>query len=388
MNSQFKNSNLGFYLYAMIIIIIAAASIFVFWYMVKGYKLGTYPENTILGSVYLGGITEEDVEPKLINRIERWLNDETIVFEVTYQGYSYEFDRELFYFDIETSIFYLDSGVTNELVVRYQGTDRHDIINDIEGSQFLLHSGAVFDMERLINDILNDAGYMKSFSSKKLEDYIINETEAYGPINSVTITIPEGMLVDDMISGINSQFDDSKIIIGSKELFDVVDTFSSSLSDSEMTVLSTGMLALILETNFAINEVHYVPIIDYINYNINTFPNFGHNADIAQNLGDSFSFYNPNVTEYYFTLVKDDDTTATLTLVGLKFVDNIVVTIDKKPIEYITQTTDKWNIIQFGYKGAIVEVTRTITNIYGVVIYEKVIVFEFYPPIKEIILEP
>ena len=99
MNSQFKNSNLGFYLYAVIIVIIAVASIFVFWYMVKGYKLGTYDENTILGSVYLGGIKEDEVETKLLDRINRWNEDETIVFEVTYQGYSYEFDRELFYFD-------------------------------------------------------------------------------------------------------------------------------------------------------------------------------------------------------------------------------------------------------------------------------------------------
>ena len=130
MNSQFKNSNLGFYLYAVIIVIIAIASIFVFWYMVKGYKLGTYDENTILGSVYLGGIKENEVETKLIGRIERWLDDDSIVFEATYQGYNYEFDRELFYFDLEHSLFYLNQGVTNKMTVKYQSNDRLEIYDE------------------------------------------------------------------------------------------------------------------------------------------------------------------------------------------------------------------------------------------------------------------
>ena len=71
MNSQFKNSNLGFYLYASIIIMIAFASVFVVWYMVTGYSLGTYKENTILGSVYIGGLREEEVEPIFFVAVEQ-----------------------------------------------------------------------------------------------------------------------------------------------------------------------------------------------------------------------------------------------------------------------------------------------------------------------------
>jgi len=355
--------------------------------MVKGYKLGTYSEGTILGSVYLGGIEEEDVETKLIDRIERWLNDESIVFEVTYQGYSYEFDRELFFFDLDTSVFILDDGVANELVVRYQGDERIEIINEIKSLGFLLDTGENYDMEALLNDILVDAGNMKSYSSKDLEDYIVDEALAYVEIDSVVLHIPEGVSIDEMISGINNQYVDGNILINSKELFDIVENLSSELSDAEMTILSGGMLNLILQTNFAINEVHYIPAIDFINYDIDTFPNFGHNASVNQIIGDIFSFYNPNVTEYHFTLEKINGSSATLTLVGIEFVDDIEVIIDKTVIEYITQTTDNDTILQNGYNGAIIEVTRKITDIYGEVTYEKVIIFEFYPPIKAIILE-
>lgn len=387
MNSQFKNSSLGFYLYATIIVIIAAASIFVFWYMVKGYKLGTYPEDTILGSVYLGGIQEEEVKTKVDERIGRWLNDESIVFEVTFQDYSYEFDRELFYFDLDTSIYSLDNGVTNELVVLYQGDVRLEIINEIKGLDFLNGTGENYDMEGLLNDVLEDAGFMRSYSSKNLEDYIVDETVAYVDINSVILEIPEGISVNEMIAGINNSYTDGEIVIEGKVLFDVVENLSSSLSDSEMTILSGGMLHLILETNFAINEVHYVPTIDFLNYDIETFPHFGYNAYINQIIGNSFSFYNPNVTSYHFTLEKIDDSQATLTLVGIEFINEIEVTIDKTVIEYITQTTDNDTILQNGYDGMIIEVTRKITDINGEVTYEKVIVFEFYPPIKAIVLE-
>ena len=120
-------------------------------------------------------------------------------------------------------------------------------------------------------------------------------------------------------------------------------------------------------------------------YDLNNFPYFGHNATINQIIGDSFSFYNPNVSEYYFTLTKVSEERATLTLIGLEFVDFINVSIEKNVVEYITQTTNNYDIPeQLGFDGMIIEVTRIITNIDGEVTYEKVIVFEFYPPIKAI----
>ena len=88
MNSQFKNSSLGTYIYAFLILIMTAAVVFIFWYMYSGYKMGTYAENTVLGSVYVGGLREDDVDPLMNTRIDRWLGDETVLFEATYQGYS------------------------------------------------------------------------------------------------------------------------------------------------------------------------------------------------------------------------------------------------------------------------------------------------------------
>ena len=388
MNSQFKNSNLGFYLYAAIIAIIAFASIFVVWYMVKGYSLGTYGEGTIIGSVYIGGLKEEEVEPIITERITKWLNDESIVFELTYQGYNYEFNRSLFYFDQELSIFNLEDGETNRLFATYQVDERQDILNDINSLDFLIGINEQFDYETLINDTLIAAGFMKSYSSLNLEDYIIDIDVTESEVGSLTLDIYDGIDVDDLISGINAVYPDGKIITEQKELFDIVEKLGESLADNEMSALSTGMLALILETNFAVNEVHYVAEIDYINYDIDTFPYFGHNASINQIIGNSFSFYNPNNYNYYFTVEKIDEMSITITLVGLSFIDDIEVQINRTVLDHITQYTPNDDILQNGYDGAIIEVVRVITDISGNLRYENVILFEFYPPIKEIVLEP
>lgn len=388
MNSQFKNSNLGFYLYALIILIIAFASIFVVWYMVKGYSLGTYEEDTILGSVYIGGLKEDEVEPIISERIAIWLNDESIVFELTYQGYSYEFNRELFYFDQQTSIFYLKNGETNELFAKYQGDERQDIINDITNLDFLIGISQRFDLQTLINDVLKDAGFMKSYSSKKLEDYLYDEVASIFDINIVSLHLYNGIDVDDLILGINEVYPNGLIIVESKVLFDIVNKLGDSLVDNEMSILSTGILSLILETNFAINEIHYVSEIDYINYDINTFPYFGCNASVNQVIGNSFSFYNPNNSNYYFRVDKIDEENITITMIGLFFVDDIEIQVNKTVLDHVTQTTLNEEYLQSGYNGAIIEVTRIITDINGNVRYENVVLFEYYPPITEIILGP
>jgi len=390
MNSQFKNSSLGFYIYTTIIVIIAVASIFVFWYMVKGYKLGTYAEDTIIGSVYVGGMQEDATEAKILNRINRWLNDKSIIYEVTYQGYSYELDRELFYFDYDTSIFYVVEGETNELVVSFQGDYQQDISNEIKNSDFLENIDINnIDMDRLLGDVLMDASLMKSYSSKKLENYFTDYSIANEDLDSIELVIPEGISVDEMVATVSADFIDSKIMIYSKELFDITERLSDSFSDTEMTVLSSAMLRLILETNFSINEVHYIPIIDYVNYTIDTFPTLGHNASVNQVIGDGFSFYNPNDSDYYFTLEKTGDTTVKLSLIGLVFIDDIsAFPISTQRIEYITQTTSNDEYLQAGHDGVVVEVTRTVRDIYGKISSEKVIIFEFYPSTKEIILGP
>jgi|LGOV01.1.fsa_nt_gb hypothetical protein len=388
MNSQFKNSNLGFILYASIIGLIVAATIFVIWYMTTGYRIGTYEPDTRLGSVYIGGLTEDEVIPRLDQKIAYWYNDDTIVFELKYQDYSYEFNRDLIYFDSDASTYNIQQGEINEIVVYYQGSDREVVVQEITDLQFLENVIENIDLTLLVNDILYDVSLMKSFSSKNVEDYLIDMELSVEELGTSSFRIPEGVEIDDLIEVVDDIYADGKVIISSKELFDIIEIFGNDLNDAEMTVLASAMLELVLETSFLVNEVHYEPNIDFAQYTVETFPYFARNTVINRVVNESFSFYNPNESDYYFTIEKIDEFSGIMVLHGLPFVNNISITITKTEVAYITQSTNDIALLQSGFNGVIIEVVRVVTDIDGVVIYNKVILFEFYPPIKEIIFEP
>ena len=390
MNSQFKNSNLGFVLYALIIFVIAVVLVIISWYMITGYKLGTYKEDTILGSVYLGGLKEEDVDVKINDRVDIWLEDPTIVFELTYQGYNYEFDRHLFYFNVNLSKDRLKDGVTNELIAEYQssGTDFADTIDEIYYLPFLDDIKDNVDILALVNDILDDAGLMKTFSSKSVEDYLIVPEDSQDEISSIIYDVPEGVNVDYLIQGIEAVYGDNYIDIESKELFDIIDMLGSELDDYELTVLSSAMLNLSLATNFSIHEVHYDTTASLDGYEIADYPYFGSNSKINEVVDNSFSFYNPNESMYMFMVEREDDDSIKVSLVGLPFVSEITVDIEITEIDFITQYITNDEQIQIGRNGVVVVVIRTITNLDGEVVYNQNIVFEFYPPENEKIIQP
>lgn len=388
MNNQFRNSNFGSILYISIIVMVALGMIIITWYMLVGFRTGTFAEDTILGSVYMGGVPKEELEQRVYDRIEDWKEDETVVFELTYQGYTYEFDRELFFFDIPLSKSYLQEGETNDLIVYYQdtGTDRQDTINEIKSLPFLIDVKENINYDDLLADIMDDAGLLKTYSSKAIESYLVDPDLNVEELGSVEFHIPEGFTVDLMIESIQAIYGDEYIDVNSKELFDVVESLSNELSGTEMNILSSAMLKLIWSTNFSIHEVHYDPLIP-AGYDLETYPDFGSNAEIDTGVGYSFSFYNPNDSKYSFKVEAVNENSARLTLLGLPFVNTITYEVVESDIPYITQTTDYDDDIQTGREGKIVIIHRVITDINENIINEKDIIFEFYPPKVEIVLE-
>ena len=388
MNTQFSNSNFGRILYVAIISLIVAATVFVIWYMTAGYKLGTYAPDTRLGSVYIGGLSQEEVTPTLEEKINYWYGDKTIVFELNYQGYTYEFNRNLFTFDVEASIYNIDDGVINEILVYYQGDDRVSVENEIRSLNFLSNVIDNIDLSKLVNDILYDASLMKSFSSKSVENYLVTPSLDIEVIGTSDFTIPQGVEIDVLITKINNQFEEGKIVVPGKELFDITDVFGANMNDAELSTLSSAMLSLLLETNFIVNEVHYEPVIDFSRYTIENYPYYARNSHVNKIIDESFSFYNPNESDYVFEIEKIDDFNGVMTLSGLPFEYEISIEIEKTELAYITERDSNIALLQEGYNGIIIEVNRIIKDINGNIIFNEPVLFEFYPPIKEIVFEP
>jgi len=386
MNSQFKNSSLGTYIYAFLILIMTAAVVFIFWYMYSGYKMGTYAENTVLGSVYVGGLREDDVDPLMNTRIDRWLGDETVLFEATYQGYSYEFDRELFIFNINDSKLSIQPGIINQLKVTYTTENETTIINELKDLEFLQDVENNIDYEKLISDILYDASLMKSLSSHELEDYLLTEDNIIA-LGVSDIIVPSGINVDDIIDGVIEKYGSNRILLKDQYKFDVEVELGDVLPDAELTILSLGIFDLIQETNFSINEVHYENEITG-SYTVADFPYFGRNVKIFEISNESFSFYNPNDGYYYFEVMKADGKLRVV-LHGLPFVNDIVIDDSRIfTIPFAIRESEDPSDVAAGVLGVDVTIYRIITDIYGNIIYNNIIVKEFYPPEVEINLKP
>lgn len=388
MSTQFKNSNLSYYLYSAIVVIIGAASVFVFWYMFNGFKAGTYTENTLLGSVYLGGLEESEVSGKMTKRIDDWLLDDKNVFEITYQGYSYEFDRELLDFNIDQSINNINNGVTNELIVNYSEDNEAFVLNEISEEIFLDGIYDDFDFDSIIEKILIDASYMKSFSSSELEDYLIDAESSFDLIHENVVETPLLLDVNNFVRKIETNFTDGKVVVNSQTLFSVLDTFGEEFSNDEMTVIASGILENIKYSNFVIHENHYLSEINYNIYDVSTYPYFGKQASVSASLDDDFRFYNPNDGYYEFTFSIVSANEIKVTFTGLEFIDQIIVTESPAiAVAFVSTPTEVDTAVRDGIDGRIIEVRRRIINAYGDELIEGVIVYEFYKAVTEIYYE-
>lgn len=388
LNTHFRNSTFGFAIYAGIIVIVVLSTVFIFWYMLSGYKAGLYEEDTMLGNVYLGGLSEDQVIPKMVDRTNEWIGDETIEFRINYQGYTYEIDREVFLFDFDTSLFYLDEGTTNPLIVTFQGSTRNELLAEIQSLPYLEEVNGLIDYDRLIADILQDVSQMKTFSQKNLENYLPEDQMPNSVITSEIVDLPATIDADSIVDKLIELNEEASITVESKTLLDLLETLSETFSDRELQFIAKGMLGASLETNFAINEVHYLPFVDTSMYTFNSFPFYGKNAYINRVTEQSFSLFNPNETNYTFLFSAKSGNDLQVDLIGLPFAYEIEVTYKETILPYSVQSTNNVGLVQSGLNGKVVEVVRVITDVYGDIVYDKEIIFEFYPPVKEVIYSP
>ncbi|MFP4287332.1 MAG: hypothetical protein ACLFRI_06485 [Candidatus Izemoplasmataceae bacterium] len=384
MASQFRNSNLGYYLYSAVVILIGAASIFVFWFMIAGFNLGRYPENTFIGSVYIGGLTEDEAEEKLRNRIEDWLNDERVVFEVNYQGYEYELDRELLFYDISRSMNNIEPGQTNVLFVSFDDSVRSQILFELEQQAFMSGLQDQFDLETLLDDFISDGARMRTFSSKNLNRYILIEDNLYDIIYETNVETPSSVSASTLNDKLLTLYPSGELTIDSRSSFSVLEAFDETFTNDELSFLSTVLIDVVSHSHMTLFEYNYLPQVPN-EFTIDNYPYFGRNVLVHRSQGLDFSFEN-NALESFTIEFEQSGDFITARLIGAPLLNEITVDRNYTYIDYPTQTTQNPSLTQPGVRGVIVEVTRTMHNLEGEIISQETIITEYYAPIAEIIL--
>ncbi len=391
MASQFKNSNLGYYLYAGIVVFIGAASLFVFWYMVTGFNIGNYSQNTYIGSVYIGGLNEEEAEEKLRTRIENWLEDDSVLFEIRYQGYNYEINRDLIFFDIDQSIRNIQDGHANTLYVSLSTTAVAEILTDIDNQLWMSGLEDRFDFEAVLSEVEIAAAGMRSFASIQLNAHVNPDVQYIVPLEIGARTVPStlhGFSIDSdaLFSKLETHFPDG-ISINPRSQFSMLDTFPNTFTPGELSFIGSLFMEVLPYGPFTITEHRYfvdddpsVYGIDYINIMA------GRNVLVQRSRNIDFGFENNTHSTFYFEFDRDNEL-FTITMLGAELLNTIEVETIIHEMPYDTETTTDASLTRDGMNGRFVMVWRTIIDINDEVISRELIHYERYPAINAIVME-
>lgn len=387
---QFRNSNIGYYLYSALVLLIGAASIFAFWFMITGFNLGVYSENTFIGSVYIGGLDEREAEQKLRDRINAWYDDEEIIFEAVYHGYTYEFDRNEITFDVEESMDNIRDGRASELIVFFPEDLRPAILDEIRRTPFMNEIEArvadPFDLELLLDDMLASAANMDLFARRRFEDYVYPETESvfFGVVNTSTRT-PDASLhptVDVLAlhDKLLEHFEDGSFHINPRSRLSMLETMPESLSRQELSYVSSLLMDLIFATPFDFKYTQSPIHPDDEFY-------YGRNVQVRRLADQDFAFENCMDAQFTVTFSVANDALL-FSLEGAPFLDDITVTSPPEIIllPYGTITVTNPEFVRDGVNGRIVVRTRIINDLSGALVSEQEIINERYEPVAERVL--
>ena len=384
MFSSFRNSDLAYYLYTAFVLILGIGSLVFFYFMVTGFNIGVYDANTLVGSVYVGGLNESEAEAKVRDRVEQWFDDETIVYEIGYQGYYYEIDRDLFTFDISGSIDNITDGTRNPLIVELSPQAMANIDFELHNEPFMSGLQGIFHFDNVMEDVLNDAGDLQQFSRHQLNHYTIDDAQLVEVINDITIQVQSGTDIDTLLANIESVHEDLRVPLASHSIYSVFDLFPDTTASSELNTIGSGILDLIKPTHFDIYERHYNPQISDVHNN----PYIGRNARVNRhpNLNYDFRFENPTYLDYELEFYRADGETLGLRLHGAPSLDRVEIENEKTVLHY-NEAPDGATIIEPGQDGKVVFIYRNVYDIDDNRISRTLIVFEYYEPFDPIVEE-
>ncbi len=390
MFANFKNSNLAYFIYTLLVAALGIGSLVFFWFMVTGFNVGVYSENTLVGSVYIGGLTEEEAIEKVNDRVNQWLASDRVLFQIGYQGYYYTFDRDLLVFDIQRSFSDIRDGTMNSLIVTYRGDNRNLVKNEILNATFMHDFNAnTFYLDNAIDAVLVAASQMKTFSRQELHSYFVNAPAHRTTLNEINYIVPptvtnHAAFYDRLLS----VYPEGVITIEPFELYSVLSVFENTdISSSELSVFAGALLSLITPTHFNIFERSFNSAVDLQRYTMESYPYYGKNVRVNALTTPpiDFSFENNKNLTYFIEFDTITNNRLTMRLIGFEYVNRITVETFVVPIPYDTETTTKIEEVQPGQDGRIVTVHRKIYDIAGNLIFDSDIIFEFYPADKAVV---
>lgn len=355
------------------------------------YDLSTQENQTTVGSVYLGGVDEDQYQQVLSSEVNEYLDN--LNFDIGYQGVYVSLPSSLFTPNIEETINRIDQDTNNPLVFSIESNHQGEILTIIN-TVFTDNYISYINTEKLMNDLISDLGDMVLIKDYQIEDYFIETAFDY-TISSDIITGVNASDVTHIMSEIES------IVIKPNARFSLLETLQNyDLTNEQLSVIATGMLKVLTPTHMDGFIFHTYP-------DEPSWATLGYNVRILKVNDYDFTFYNAFDFEYRVELNQQLLTTIEFNLKGVPQVFDYSTSITKQatvPIENVyidNDTLDEFTpgvivttedtetryelLVESGVEGGVYTVYKTITDSDGDSRIVKL--YDIYMPSKANIYE-
>lgn len=379
MFNAFRNSDLAYYLYTAFVIILGIGSLVFFYFMVTGFNIGVYNPNTLVGNVYVGGLNEEQARNKVVDQVAVWFNDDDIVYEIGYQGYYMEVDRDIFSIDVNATFNNISEGTRNSLAISIDEDALNELETKLYSEAFMDGLEDTFSFESVMDHVYNDAAELKQFSRHQLNDHAVDEQYGEDLIHSVSVPGYLDSDVASIIERIEAVNPERTFLVPSHEIFSLLDAFPTSLSSDEFNVIGSGILDLILPTEIEINALTYNMLLRDVTDN----PFTGRSVLINRNQHYDFRIENGTYINYKIYFYETADGELGLELRGAPSLNEIELTREEILLEY-EPAPEGATITREGEDGMVILITRDVHDIYGELRSSTLKVFEYYEPLNPV----
>lgn len=327
---QFNNYiKKNIYLFTAMLLLLVSLVFAVF--AVSSFGFAGTAKSTQVATIHLGGYDEDQYSAVINSEITAWRN--TAMFSVRFQGHIHQINLELFDFDLDKTLMQIIKNETNTAHFSLTQQQRETLQTDMV-VQFGQEIMGLVDLEKFEESVLYDLQDLRKVVNYNLVDYI-NIDDSIVVLNQTRISNINRVDVNTISTSV------PLIKIEEYSRFSILDELSNvGLSNEQMSIIASGVQSITAQTNFT----------GFTFEQYSTLPSWassGVNVRILLVNQFDFAFFN-NLDNYYtIEITKINDNELEFSLLGLPFVNDIVVeTVQITQITYRNIYSENLNIGQ------------------------------------------
>lgn len=334
----------------------------------KGFQV-----NTWIGPVDVSGLEKTDANAQLTAKVAEWQTNSSI--QISYKEVIGNLPTSDIYFKVEKSVQLAKDSTKNEMIIEIEDSTVQAVLTSLSSA----FTDKEVDLVMLKSELITKISTLETgIISLNVEDYI-------------TVPVIEEQVVHTVkIPNTNEELENigATLMIEPKATFSLLQFLEkqglSSLDQSVINLISSGVYQAILPTNFEFLERHIgVELPEHIS--------LGFEAKLDSKLKKDLLFYNPNNDSYKIEIYNDGHFLI-FDVVGVPFLYEYTIMqeglqlYDPKTIKQYSPLLEpgQTKVTRNGLRGFYVEVSRLVEDETGKMIEQQLISKDYYAPVHQI----